>query len=442
MRIAWFSPLPPTRSGIAAYSAEVLPLLTTRGHEIEIFTAAAASDFVWKQRRSPYDLTVYQLGNAECHDYMWAYLFRYPGLVVLHDAQLHQSRALALTRRWMPRRDDYHEEFRANHPDAPADIANLVAAGLGGSLFHLWPMITLVIETARLTVVHNQLLREALQRRYPAARLDHVTMGVRDPLDAPIADSKLRAIRERLRIPPEAMVVAAFGGVTREKRLDVLFNAIGGIADRHPQLHVMLAGPTTDHYDVATEARRWGIADRVHLAGYVPDTELPAYLATADVCACMRWPSNGETSASWLRCLAAGRATIITDLEYLCDVPTVDPRGWRRLDISPPEATRPPVAVSIELIDELHSLQLALDRLVGEPSLRSSLGTAGRGWWQRHHQLTAMAAAYDRVLSAAATMPAPTRSLPRHLIDDGWTRGQSIGEEMGIGNRLGEFTRR
>ena len=30
----------------------------------------SAHDFVWKQLREPYDLVVYQLGNAACHDYM------------------------------------------------------------------------------------------------------------------------------------------------------------------------------------------------------------------------------------------------------------------------------------------------------------------------------------------------------------------------------------
>ena len=114
----------PVRSGIASYSAMVLPALAAR-HDIALFVG----DDVWAARRSeaprrpgrvcrgrvalgaasarrydfaplhraqPFDLVVYQLGNAGCHDYMWPYLTRYPGLVVLHDAQLHQSRAHAL----------------------------------------------------------------------------------------------------------------------------------------------------------------------------------------------------------------------------------------------------------------------------------------------------------------------------------------------------------
>src|SRR4051812_34596585 len=117
MHVAWFSPLPPTRSGIAAYSAELLPILC-RTHAIDVFVdrpitrhespvegpqssvghaaggaphVRSAHEFIWRTRLEPYDLVVYQLGNAPCHDYMWAYLARYPGLVVLHDARLHHA---------------------------------------------------------------------------------------------------------------------------------------------------------------------------------------------------------------------------------------------------------------------------------------------------------------------------------------------------------------
>jgi len=154
-RLAWFSPFPPSTSGIAAYSAELVPLLRARGLTIDVFAEDNARDFVWQQRRTPYALTVFQLGNAACHDYMWAYLFRYPGMVVLHDAQIHQARASFLTKRWKPRRADYLAEIRASHPDAPADVGELIVAGLGGVLYQHWPLNRLVVESARLTVVHN-----------------------------------------------------------------------------------------------------------------------------------------------------------------------------------------------------------------------------------------------------------------------------------------------
>jgi hypothetical protein len=166
MRLAWFTPFPPDRSGIAAYSAELLPLLAA-AHQIDVFVdrapAARASgaarhgappcsgtsanpappgfsvrsahDFPWRHARSPYDLVVYQLGNASCHDYMWAYFPRYPGLVVLHDAQVHQARAKQLLA--AGRAGHYAAELRDSHPEAPAGLEDLIGAGLGGALFYV-----------------------------------------------------------------------------------------------------------------------------------------------------------------------------------------------------------------------------------------------------------------------------------------------------------------
>ena len=73
MRVAWFSPLPPVRSGVADLNARLLPALE-HGAAIDRYPEAAAHDFPWTHRRDPYDLAVYHLGNAACHDYLWAYM--------------------------------------------------------------------------------------------------------------------------------------------------------------------------------------------------------------------------------------------------------------------------------------------------------------------------------------------------------------------------------
>src|ERR1041384_7217427 len=88
MRLAWFSPLPPAATGVASYSADLLPLLEGASLDIDRYEQANAHQFVWRNRQSPYDLVVYQLGNSRWHDYMWAYLFHYPGLAVLPGAPL------------------------------------------------------------------------------------------------------------------------------------------------------------------------------------------------------------------------------------------------------------------------------------------------------------------------------------------------------------------
>ena len=42
MRLAWFTPFAPVRSGISAYSAELLPLVSA-SHEVDVFV----EDEVW-----------------------------------------------------------------------------------------------------------------------------------------------------------------------------------------------------------------------------------------------------------------------------------------------------------------------------------------------------------------------------------------------------------
>jgi glycosyltransferase involved in cell wall biosynthesis len=431
MRVAWFSPLPPATSGIAAYSAEVLPLIAARGVDIDAFTESNAHDFVWRHRQNAYDVPVFQLGNAACHDFIWAYLFRYPGLVVLHDAQLHQARALYLTKRWQPRRDDYVAELRANHPDAPDDLGELVATGsMSGTLFQHWPHTRLVIESARLVVVHNAQLAAELRETSPGANIEAIEMGVGDPLVRSTGQSIQASVRSRHGIPNEAIVVAAFGGITPEKRIAEVLRALSAVADQQPCLHFMLVGSAVPHYDVLEDARAWRLADRVHVTGFVPDDQLADYLLAADICVCLRWPTNRETSASWLRCLAAGRATLITDLAQLGNVPTLDPRGWRLLQNS--STPQPPVAVSIDLLDEEHSLQLAFERLATDDGLRNRLGRAARGWWEAHHQLQPMADAYVRLLTTAMAIPPPRIALPAHLTDDGTRHAGSLFTEMGL----------
>lgn len=449
-RLAWFTPLPPDRSGIAAYSAELLKQLA-RTYAIDAFVGGgtpgagvvwngvgaggrkgprprrrihvfSAHDFPWKHAQRPYDLVVYQLGNAICHDYMWAYLFRYPGLVVLHDGQLHHARGRFLLQR--KRYDDYRAEFSYNHPEARPDIAELSIAGLLGSLHYFWPMVRTVVDAARVVTVHSPMLAAELQEQHPGARIERVRMGVaRHP---PNVDGQ--PIRERCGISSDATVFAAFGRVTPEKRVSQILLALAGMQDAAPPAHLILVGETTDYYDAAAEARSLGVAERVTLTGFVDEGELAAYTSCADVCLCMRWPSTGETSASWLRCLAAGKPTIVTDLRHSLDTPALVTRGtW-----TPSSGEQEPICVSIDILDENNSLQVAMHRLARDSRLRARLGEQAHAFWARNHTLKCMAEDYQRIIDIGVRAETPTIVLPPHLRPDGADFAREIARDIGV----------
>ena len=428
MRVALFSPLPPVRSGIADYTAELLGELAAR-HSVDVFVATDAEreaapaaaeyavrrahDFVWARERTPYDVVVYQMGNAWCHDYMWPYLFRWPGLVVLHDAHLHHARAWSLLRR--RREADYRAELAYSHPTLPAEAAEAGLSGFAGPLYYFWPMLASVVRSARAVAVHNPVLAADLRAEFATTAVHAVPMGVTDPL---AAHPDPNAIRARHGLGPDTVVLAALGAVTPEKRIEPAIRALAVARRYTPDIRLLLVGQALPHFDADAVASAAGVADLVTHTGYVPDAELPAYLTASDVVLSLRWPSGRETSASWLRAIAAGRPTLVTDLAQQGDVPTLDPRTWTVQHTQPTLATLDPVAVAIEPLDEAHSLTVALKRLVADRALRDRLGAAARRYWLSGHTLGHMAAAYEAVLDEAARRPDPDVDLPPHLRPD------------------------
>jgi glycosyltransferase involved in cell wall biosynthesis len=453
MRVAWFSPLPPDRSGIAAYSAELLLQLASR-HEIEAFVddgaggpgaagidpipgvlVRGAHDFPWRAATRPFDACVYQLGNQLCHAYIWPYMVRYPGLVVIHDGQLHHARAASLIAQG--RLDDYRAEFSYCHPRAPRALHEVVITGLGGavrSLYYDHPMVRIPVEAARVAAVHNPMLAQELSDQIPGSRIVSIRQGVRDLTAGQTPFSE--ALRAQLGIPADSMVLVAFGQITPEKRLWSVVKALGqlNVAGLAPEPWLVCVGATADYYDVRRAAAVAGIADRVVVTGYVPDRELGSYLALADACVCLRWPTGRETSASWLRCVAAGRPTIISDLAHLTEVPVIDPRTMATLSsgTQPPE-DREPIGFVVELTDEVQMLRLAIRHLAESRPLREQLGEAAKRFWRRHQTIEIMAQDYEGLLERTRiSPPTPHPRWPAHLVANGTQQAQAIASHVGV----------
>jgi hypothetical protein len=76
------------------------------------------------------------------------------------------------------------------------------------------------------------------------------------------------------------------------------------------------------------------------------------------------------------------------------------------------------VAVAIDILDEEHSLRLAIEMLGRNAALRARLGTAARRYWEREHTVERMTDDYQRAIARAAAMSAPDVALPAHLRPD------------------------
>ena len=442
MRIALFAPIPPTRSGIASYTAALLPWLARR-HDIDVFTndppgdrmplptgvahRFSAHDFIWRRAKKTYDLVVYQLGNSSVHSYMWPYLVRYPGLVVIHDGSLHDERYMHYLSRGD--REGYRAEFAWNDPEHAA-AAKLCTESLSAPLRFQWPMLRTPVSTARAVAVHNRWLAAQLREQYPEVCVDVVRQGMDDPLSAETA--AVRAdVRARHGFASTSVVFGAFGWITRAKRIPTIARAMAAVARHLPDARLLLVGSPVDDYDAHADLRAAGIESRVTLAGYVDDADVPRYLAATDVCLCLRWPTARETSATWLRAVAAGKATIVTDLAHMQDVPVL-PAAQLRQRAPDGNGSPAPIAVAVDICDEEQELPTAMLALARDDKLRRRIGEAARAWWAAGSRMEHSAEDYERVMAAAVARPAVRPVIPPHLDHDGGRHARRLLAPFGL----------
>jgi glycosyltransferase involved in cell wall biosynthesis len=440
--------MPPVPTGIARCSADLVPALAGE-HDIEVFVdernlvqakreqPASATplrsthDFSWEHHKRPYDLTIYQLGNSSHHDYQWPYLFRYPGLVVLHDAHLHHARAACLLRTF--RADDYRAEFAVNHPDANPDLAELAVAGFDNHLHYAYPMTRLVALRSRRVAVHAPASADRLREEAPQASIDVIRLG--HGVERSEEDGTVLARRARAQygIPQDAIVFGCYGGLTPDKRLPQILGAIAALKDLPPRVHLLLAGGVPREYDVREDIARLGLAECCTVTGYLEtDADFTSAIAACDVSLNLRWPTAREVSGPWLRAIAAGKPTITIDLAHTIDVPSIDPRSWQPNRRS----TDAPCTIALDILDEDHSLRVAMRRLASDPSLRASLGQAARHYWRRNHSVEAMLTDYRRLIDDLVRERAQpvldADRLPAHLIDDGRALLRKLLDEFGV----------
>jgi uncharacterized protein YbaR (Trm112 family)/glycosyltransferase involved in cell wall biosynthesis len=320
------TPLPPARSGIAQYSSDLLDAVDGRWH-VTVLPENDDAALRWSTvkvararggaRFDPRAPIVYQLGNSGHHRRAFVGALRAPGVLVLHDVVLHHGRLGEFLR--TRGGAEYRRQLAARYGAPGARLADAVLRGQTPADLSEFPFFEDFVERARVTLVHSDYARQLVLARVPSAEVRRVPMGIPLPADV----SRLDA-RRALGLPAEAFVVASVTHVNPYKRLPVVLRAVRRIVRQIPQTLVLIAGSVAPSVDLQSDIDYLGLGGRVRLLGYVPDATARLAAAAADVCVNLRYPSAGETSASLLRLLGAGRPVIVTDdlpnAEYPDDV--------------------------------------------------------------------------------------------------------------------------
>lgn len=331
LKLAYISPLPPERTGIADYSAELLPALGSH-YDIEVIVAQTQVSDPWITVNYPvrsiewftkhadqYQRVLYHFGNSPFHQHMFELLDQIPGVVCLHDFFMSgYSRYMEVTGQvklyWCL--DLYQSHGykavceRFHNPDDEA-------------VMYEYPCNFGILRSATGIIVHSDYSRWLASQWYdPSWGQDWITI----PLLRKPCDTADRAKgRTLVRLDQDAFVVCSFGFLAYTKLNHRLLAAwLASALANDSRCHLIFVGENHGGeygQGLVDMIASSDVRDRIHITGWVDLNVFHRYLAAADVAVQLRTLSRGETSAAVLDCLNHALPTVVNANGSVADLP-------------------------------------------------------------------------------------------------------------------------
>ncbi len=321
MKLNWFSPLPPARTGIADYTFGILPELSRRA-EVTLWTDRPGWDPALEQyatvrhyqparvdwvELNRAELSFYNIGNNHLHHAsIWQVSRQSPGVVVLHDVRLHDFFESLYRGHW---RDEagYLAQIEKHYGEEGLLAATEFVTARHGDfdlMAQRFPLTPAVLENALAAIVHTKNAYDELQdnRRCPVFYA---------PLaSAPIAPAKNSDGHSE---GPHRLII--FGHIGRNRRLDAVLEALSQLPQRD-RFQLDIYGEIDDAKTLCHRIQTLDLKDVVKVHGYAPAEDLDHALRTAGLAINLRYPTMGEASASQLRIWEHGLPTLVTKVGW------------------------------------------------------------------------------------------------------------------------------
>jgi glycosyltransferase involved in cell wall biosynthesis len=338
MKIAYFSPFNPLMTGISDYSEELLPELSKKVGTIDLFVDnitltnknlsklfnvynIESFQDVWRD----YDEIIYHIGNnAKYHEKIYLTALKYPGIVVLHDFAIHHLIAQITVGRddW----ESYIEEMKYNYGAVGEQFSKESKSGQRTVMWETgstlkYPANKRLIDRSKGIIVHSKFAEHEIMNNI---KKDTVVQYA--PLFAnnikKVEDSEVSFLRNQYGVKNEDVVFGSFGFVSRAKRIDIILDVIKELSLRHKNFTYLVVGEEEKSViEVSKLIKKMDLQEYVKFVGYVDLDEFEDYVKLCDVCINLRYPTQGETSASLYRILGYGKPCLVTDIGSFSEIP-------------------------------------------------------------------------------------------------------------------------
>ena len=402
LRLAYVSPLPPARSGIADYSAELLPVLR-QYYDIDIVIEQTSLSDTWIRSHcgvrdakwlldNPelYDRVLYHFGNSSNHQHMFSLLTKVPGIVVLHDFYLgdvlNYLEAYAV--------DVFACQRALYKSHGYGALATRSLSGQFAKVAEQYPTNLEVLQLAQGVIVHSQYSKQLANTWYGPQLAEH--WSVIPLLRLPNSQMDRIAARQALGFQQSDFLICSFGLMGPTKLNHRLLQAwLDSVLANDETCTLVFVGedPATEYgVQIKLAVQASGLQHRIHISGWTDPTRYRQYLMAANLAVQLRANSRGETSAAVLDCLNYGLPTIVNAHGSLAELS--------------------PDAVCL-LADDFEDAALiqALETLWQDVNRRQTMGQLGWKCIQTLHAPDVCADQYRLAIErhhAAASLPART----------------------------------
>ena len=355
--VAMVSPWPPVRSGIADYSSELLGALTAHV-DVTPYRPADAEKAFFRRHA----VVLFEIGNDPLHLPSVEALARHgkerPTVVVLHDYSLHHLFAAAYLDQG--RGADYVREMERAHGTRGRDFA---ARSVAGPRIPIWdldpwafPMSGGVVGDATAVIVHSRLVRGAVLRDRPGARVIEIPLHV-----VPAPRTPGPEARSMLGLPSDRVVAVTLGLVTPTKRIGKVLEGLA-LLPRGRRPFLFVSGVEASDDPLKALAVSLGLQDDVAFGGYLSEEDFWRAASAASFAVNLRYPTMGETSGAVCRLAGFGLPIVVSDI------------GWFR-ELPDAFASKVPVGR-----DEVEAIARALDLLTRDEDERRRRAEAAADW--------------------------------------------------------------
>jgi glycosyltransferase involved in cell wall biosynthesis len=290
LKLGFFSPLPPARTGVADYSASLLRALRATG-AVELGEG---------------DINLYHLGNNQLHREIYRRALEKPGVAVIHDAVLQHFFLGCFSEQ------EYVTEFVYNYgawtEDQARELWRCRARSASGPQYFRYSMLKRVAERSLAVIVHNPAAAASVRQHAPAATIYEIPHLLELP--EPPRAWEVARLRGMLGIPEGAFLFGVFGHLRESKRLPTVLRAFhrAGMA---ANIALLVAGDFVSS-DLERALEPLLVSDRIFRVGYTPERDFWMHAAAVDACVNLRYPAAGETSGITIRFMGLGKPVLMS----------------------------------------------------------------------------------------------------------------------------------